>query len=173
MKTFHALASLFVFFSLKILINFNKEFLDRNFFRIDDFINTLIVFVVLIFVYKNKEKFIAYQPKKSNRFYFIVIIVSIIFHTYRTLVNLPFSFLHSDNVISNLHVNRMINFGLNVYQATWNEHTTLLIYIQKYAIQIFKIFGFENDLYLTSYLLQHDTKMFFHFVFQTYIPYGK
>ena len=69
-----------------------------------------------------------------------------IFHTYRTLVNLPYSFLHSDNVISNLHVNRMIEFGLNVYQATWNEHTTLLIYIQKYAIQIFRIFGFENDL---------------------------
>ena len=40
----------------------------------------------------------------------------------------------------------MIEFGLNVYQATWNEHTTLLIYIQKYAIQIFRIFGFENDL---------------------------
>ena len=66
--------------------------------------------------------------------------------TYRTLINLPYSFLHSDNVISSLHVNRMIEFGLNVYQATWNEHTTLLIYIQKYAIQIFRIFGFENDL---------------------------
>ena len=146
MKTFHALSSLFVFFTLKILINFNKELLDRNFFRIDDFINTLIVFVLLIFVYTNKEKFIEYQPKKSNRFFFTVIIISIIFHTYRTLINLPYSFLHSDNVISNLHVNRMIEFGLNVYQATWNEHTTLLIYIQKYAIQIFRIFGFENDL---------------------------
>ncbi len=146
MKTFHALFSLFVFFTLKILINFNKELLDRNFFRVDDFINTLIVFVLLIFVYTNKKKFIEYQPKKSNRFFFTVMIISIIFHTYRTLINLPYSFLHSDNVISNLHVNRMIEFGLNVYQATWNEHTTLLIYIQKYAIQIFRIFGFENDL---------------------------
>ena len=146
MKTFHALSGLFVFITLKILINFNKEFLNRNFFRIDDFINTLMVFVVLIYVYTNKEKFIEYQPKKNNKIFFIVIIISIIFHTYRTLINLPYSFLHSDNVISNLHVNRMINFGLNVYQATWNEHTTLLIYIQKYAIQIFKIFGFENDL---------------------------
>ena len=146
MKTFHALSSLFVFITLKILINFNKEFLNRNFFRIDDFINTLMVFVVLIYVYTNKEKFIEYQPKKNNKIFFIVIIISIIFHTYRTLINLPYSFLHSDNVISNLHVNRMIEFGLNVYQATWNEHTTLLIYIQKYAIQIFRIFGFENDL---------------------------
>ena len=75
-----------------------------------------------------------------------VIIISIVFHAYRTLINLPYSFLHSDNVISSLHVNRMIEFGLNVYQSTWNEHTTLLIYIQKYAIQIFRIFGFENDL---------------------------
>ena len=155
MKTFHALSSLFVFFTLKILININKEFLDRNFFRVDDFVNTLIVFVLLIFVYTNKEKFIEYQPKKSNRFFFSVIIVSIIFHTYRTLINLPYSFLHSDNVISTLHVNRMIEFGLNVYHATWNEHTTLLIYIQKYAIQIFRIFGFENDLliYFTVFIL--------------------
>ena len=65
MKTFHALSGLFVFITSKILINFYKEFLNRNFFRIDDFINTLMVFVVLIYVYTNKEKFIEYQPKKK------------------------------------------------------------------------------------------------------------
>ena len=50
----------------------------------------------------------------------------------------------------------MIEFGLNVYQATWNEHTTLLIYIQKYAIQILN-FGFENDLliYFIVFSLLH------------------
>lgn len=146
MKTLYALSSLFVFFTLKVFINLNKESLDRNFFRVDDFINSLIVFIFLIFVYTNKEKFIQDQPIKKTRFFFIVIIISIVFHTYRTLINLPYSFLHSDNVISSLHVNRMIELGLNVYEATWNEHTTLLIYIQKYAFQIFRIFGFENDL---------------------------
>ena len=161
MKTLHALSSLFVFFTLKVFINFNKESLDRNFFRVDDFINSLIVFIFLIFIYTNKEKFIQDQPIKKTRFFFIVIIISIVFHAYRTLINLPYSFLHSDNVISSLHVNRMIEFGLNVYQATWNEHTTLLIYIQKYAIQIFRIFGFENDLLIYCFYLINIVEFFF------------
>ena len=146
MKTFQGLFVVAFFLVLKIIFNLNKEFLGRNFFRLDDIVNLLIVLFILIFIYKNKERFVQNESKDRSKFFFIVIISSVIFHFYRTFINLPYSFLHSDNVISILHINRMIHFDSNVYESTWNEHTTLLIYLQKYVMQIFKVLGLNDNL---------------------------
>ena len=146
MKTFQGLFVVAFFLVLKIIFNLNKEFLGRNFFRLDDIVNLLIVLFILIFIYKNKERFVQNESTDRSRFFFIVIISSVIFHFYRTFINLPYSFLHSDNVISILHINRMIHFDSNVYESTWNEHTTLLIYLQKYVMQIFKVLGLNDNL---------------------------
>ena len=105
----------------------------------------------MIFIYKNKERFVQNESTDRSRFFFVVIISSVIFHFYRTFINLPYSFLHSDNVISILHINRMIHFNSNVYESTWNEHTTLLIYLQKYVMQLFKVLGLNDN--LLNYLI--------------------
>jgi len=151
MKTFQGLFVVAFFLVLKIIFNLNKEFLGRNFFRLDDIVNLLIVLFILIFIYKNKERFVQNESTDRSRFFFIVIISSVIFHFYRTFINLPYSFLHSDNVISILHINRMIHFNSNVYESTWNEHTTLLIYLQKYVMQLFKVLGLNDN--LLNYLI--------------------
>ena len=117
----------------------------------DDIVNLLIVLFILIFIYKNKERFVQNESTDRSRFFFVVIISSVIFHFYRTFINLPYSFLHSDNVISILHINRMIHFNSNVYESTWNEHTTLLIYLQKYVMQLFKVLGLNDN--LLNYLI--------------------
>ena len=151
MKTFQGLFVVAFFLVLKIIFNLNKEFLGRNFFRLDDIVNLLIILFILIFIYKNKERFVQNESTDRSRFFFIVIISSVIFHFYRTFINLPYSFLHSDNVISILHINRMIHFNSNVYESTWNEHTTLLIYLQKYVMQLFKVLGLNDN--LLNYLI--------------------
>ncbi len=151
MKTFQGLFVVAFFLVLKIIFNLNKEFLGRNFFRLDDIVNLSIVLFILIFIYTNKERFVQNESKDRSKFFFIVIISSVIFHFYRTFINLPYSFLHSDNVISILHINRMIHFNSNVYESTWNEHTTLLIYLQKYVMQLFKVLGLNDN--LLNYLI--------------------
>ena len=45
----------------------------------------------------------------------------------------------------------MIHFNSNVYESTWNEHTTLLIYLQKYVMQLFKVLGLNDN--LLNYLI--------------------
>jgi len=148
MKITHGFYGLLFFFGFKIFINLNKENLDRNYFRFDDLINLFLIFFILTFIYTNKQRMIDNETTRKFNLFNIALISTVVYYIYRTWVNLPYSFLHSDNVISSLHVNRMIYFDLNVYEATWNEHTTLLIYIQKYFIELLKFFGIKNSLLL-------------------------
>ena len=140
MKIAHGFYGLLFFFGFKIFINLNKENLDRNYFRFDDLINLFLIFFILTFIYTNKQRMVDNETTRKFNLFNIALISTVVYYIYRTWVNLPYSFLHSDNVISSLHVNRMIYFDLNVYEATWNEHTTLLIYIQKYFIELLKFF---------------------------------
>ena len=57
-ENFSGLFVVAFFLVLKIIFNLNKEFLGRNFFRLDDIVNLLIVLFILIFIYKNKERFV-------------------------------------------------------------------------------------------------------------------
>lgn len=140
-------SGIFVLFIAKILIQISKEDFGRNFFRIDDLLNSLLLIIIFYVIYIQKDSLIDSSKQSNDRLLALTLISTALIFIYRTIVNLPYSFIHSDNIISTLSVNRMISFDLNVYDSTWNEHTTLLIYIEKFIIQLFNSFDFSHGIY--------------------------
>lgn len=140
-------SGIFVLFIAKILIQISKEDFGRNFFRIDDLLNSLLLIIIFYVIYIQKDSLIDSSKQSNDRLLALTLISTALIFVYRTIVNLPYSFIHSDNIISTLSVNRMISFDLNVYDSTWNEHTTLLIYIEKFIIQLFNSFDFSHGIY--------------------------
>lgn len=140
-------SGILLLFIIKILLQVNKEILDRNFFRIDDILNTVLLIGIFYFIYIKKDTLIDINIQSNDRLIAFTLISTILIFVVQTISNLPYSFVHSDNIISSLTVNRMMGLSLNVYDSTWNEHTTLLIYVENLLIQLLNFLGFSNGLY--------------------------
>ena len=139
--------SCFLALSGKIVIRIFKSNLGNNFYRLDDFLNLFILLVLLFYFYLRKDSLFIYKTdSQSLPIYYFSLFFTSVFLIYRAIVNLPYSFIHSDHIISILHANRISYLNQNVYEATWNEHTTLFISIQKVFLGVLKSL-FDNDLF--------------------------
>ena len=129
MKLLSMKFSILFLFITKIVLQLYRESLDRNFYKIDDILNSLIILFILYAFYIQKDSLYKKVKKNNNWLFSFTVITTTLIFILRTILSLPYSFINTDNIIWFLSVNRMIYFDLNAFSSTWNEHTTLLAYI--------------------------------------------
>ena len=154
--------SILLLFITKIVLQLYRESLDRNFYKIDDILNSLIILFILYAFYIQKDNVFKKFKKDNNWLFSFTLITTTLIFLLRTIFSLPYSFINTDNIIWFLSVNRMVYFDLNAFSSTWNEHTTLLAYILKVLIQFLNYFdlGFGISSYFFIFLLLSVTSFF-------------
>ena len=162
MKLLSMKLSILLLFITKIVLQLYRESLDRNFYKIDDILNSLIILFILYAFYIQKDNVFKKFKKDNNWLFSFTLITTTLIFLLRTIFSLPYSFINTDNIIWFLSVNRMVYFDLNAFSSTWNEHTTLLAYILKVLIQFLNYFdlGFGISSYFFIFLLLSVTSFF-------------
>ena len=162
MKLLSMKFSILFLFITKIVLQLYRVSLDRNFYKIDDILNSLIILFILYAFYIQKENVFKKVKKDNNWLFSFTLITTTLIFVLRTIFSLPYSFINTDNIIWFLSVNRMVYFDLNAFSSTWNEHTTLLAYTLKVIVQFLNYFdlGFGISSYFIIFLLLSATSFF-------------